>query len=339
MVIAVDYRGTEGYRHFIYEIFKIIIAKHNRHTFIFISDKPLEPSFTFSESIIPIEIRQGKFPLLSQLRMSSLLKKYKADVLVTAGSWKINVPQVLIASDNITPGSLKRSQVVITASEFCKEEIIAKYKIDGKAIEVVYKAVDDIFTPQGFEEREKVNDRYADGNDYFLCTGKNDPLDLLNLLKAFSVFKKMQKSNMQLLIVSCAKVSKEFSEALRLYKYKSDVIVLGNISNEELAGVTGAAYAFVHPFFNEGYLQALEAMKCNVPVITSSDEEIIEICSDAALYFNSYDHKDIAGKMMLIYKDENLRQQLIEKGNEQLRKYSSNNSADLLWKCIEKACR
>lgn len=339
MVIAVDYRGIKEYRHFIYESFTIITAKHHQHTFVFISDKPFDASFTFSENIITEVVKQTKISLLSQHKISSLLKKYKSDVFVTAGTLKTNVPQVLIAFDKITSRPLKRAQIVIVGSAFSKKEIVRKYKIDENKIDVVYKGVDEIFQPVTFEEKQNIKDQYAEGNEYFLCTVKNEPGNLLNLLKAFSVFKKMQKSNMQLLIVFDTAMDKEFSDALRLYKFKSEVKLLEKIRREKSAEITAGAYAFVYPFMNEGYLPALEAIKCNVPVITSSDEEIIEICSDAALYFNSYDHKDIADKMMLIYKDENLRQQLIEKEKEQLRKYSSNNSANLLWKCIEKACR
>ena len=60
----------------------------------------------------------------------------------------------------------------------------------------------------------------------------------------------------------------------------------------------------------------LEAMRCDVPVITSADSSMQEIAGDAALYADANDHTDIADKMMLLYKDENLRNQLIEKGRQ-----------------------
>jgi len=42
---------------------------------------------------------------------------------------------------------------------------------------------------------------------------------------------------------------------------------------------------------------------------------------------------------MLVYKDEKLRQQLIENGKEQVKKYTWDKTANSLWKSIEKACR
>ncbi|MBA3673452.1 MAG: hypothetical protein H0W75_00590 [Chitinophagaceae bacterium] len=80
-------------------------------------------------------------------------------------------------------------------------------------------------------------------------------------------------------------------------------------------------------------------MSCFVPVIAGNTGVVPEICNNSALYFNYNEYKDIADKMMLIYKDENLRKQLIEKAEVQVKKYSWDRAAILLWKSIEKACR
>ena len=71
----------------------------------------------------------------------------------------------------------------------------------------------------------------------------------------------------------------------------------------------------------EGFgTQVLQAMKSGVPVITSPESAMSEICGDAALYADPENFKDIAVKMMLIFKDENLRKTLIDKGTINARK-------------------
>ena len=80
-------------------------------------------------------------------------------------------------------------------------------------------------------------------------------------------------------------------------------------------------------------------MRSGVPILTGNSGYMPEVCADAALYFDEKDHKKIADKMMLVYKDENVRKQLIEKGKVHVKKYSWDNSADSIWKGIEKACR
>ena len=64
-----------------------------------------------------------------------------------------------------------------------------------------------------------------------------------------------------------------------------------------------------------------------------------EIGENGALYFDPKDVKDMGEKLMLIYKDENLRSGLIERGKEISQKYSWERTADLLWESIEKASK
>ena len=78
-------------------------------------------------------------------------------------------------------------------------------------------------------------------------------------------------------------------------------------------------------------------MNCHIPVIASADPVTKEIAGDAALYANTYDHTDIAEKMMLLYKDESLRNNLVEKGKTVIEKYNWDKTADVLWQSIQKA--
>ena len=41
--------------------------------------------------------------------------------------------------------------------------------------------------------------------------------------------------------------------------------------------------------------------------------------------------------MMLLYKDENLRKEMIQKGKQVIKEYNWDNTAALLWQCILKA--
>jgi glycosyltransferase involved in cell wall biosynthesis len=80
----------------------------------------------------------------------------------------------------------------------------------------------------------------------------------------------------------------------------------------------------------------MEAMQCGVPVVASNIDSIIEIAGDAVLYADPKSFEDIADKMMLLFKDENQRNELIIKGNRQALHYSIKKTADLLWQSIVK---
>ena len=130
---------------------------------------------------------------------------------------------------------------------------------------------------------------------------------------------------------------KDFVESLKTYKYREDVVLTGYLNEEELVNVIGSAYALLYPSLWEGFgVPVLEAMQSGVPVITSENSAMQEIAEDAALYINPVDHNDIAEKMMLLYKDENLRLQLIGRGKKISEQYNWERSAALLWEGIIK---
>src|SRR5688572_27918602 len=103
--------------------------------------------------------------------------------------------------------------------------------------------------------------------------------NLTELLKAFSLFVKCQKSGLQLLTATGVENKIDFAENLRLFKYREDVKVLEHLSRLELAKISAAAYAIIYVFIAEAsYMPLIEAMKCNVPLITSKIYGIPEIC-------------------------------------------------------------
>lgn len=129
-----------------------------------------------------------------------------------------------------------------------------------------------------------------------------------------------------------------FKEGLKSYRYRNDVVMTGYVEEQELTLLIGSAYAMVYPSLFEGFgVPVLESMKCDVPVITSANSSMQEIAKQAALYADADSHADIADKMMLLYKDENKRKELIQKGRTVVQEYSWDKTADLLWQSIIKA--
>ena len=132
----------------------------------------------------------------------------------------------------------------------------------------------------------------------------------------------------------------EFLELLKTYKYREDVVLTGYLEQSELEGLMASAYAMVYPSLFEGFgVPVVEAMKCEVPVLTSAHTAMEEIGEDAALYFDPASHTDMAEKLMLIYKDEDLRKSLIQKGNAVAKKFTWKRSAELLWESVLKSMK
>lgn len=96
--------------------------------------------------------------------------------------------------------------------------------------------------------------------------------------------------------------------------------------------------AMVYVSLFEGFgIPIVEAMNCDVPVITSNVSSMPEVAGDAALLIDPHAPADIANKMGLIFQNETLRAQLIERGKVQRQKFTWQNTADCLWNCMMKA--
>ena len=357
----------EGYGYFIYETFRRIVHNHPEHEFIFIFDRAYDPKFVFAENIKPVVIGPpARHPLLWKLwydiKIPSALKKYKADVFVSCDgfcSLGTNVPQCMVLHDlsflhypafnkkshtifykKYTPKFFEKAKCIATVSEFSKKDILHHYKnVPGSKIDVVYSGVKEIFRPVDEHEKKSIKEKYTAGKEFFVYVGAIHPRkNLENLLKAFSVFKKRQQSGMKLLLAGrLAWKYEPFMEKLKTYKYRDDVVMTGYLDDLELCKVLGSAYAMVYASLLEGFgVPVLEAMRCEVPVITSANSSMQEITHNAALYSDPSNFNDIADKMMLLYKDENLRKKMTQKGKEIADQYSWDRTAEAVWQTVLK---
>ncbi len=371
MNIAVDARcfikdGQDESGDFIFGIFSKITALHKEHTFIFIFDKPYHSSFVFASNVVPVVQTPivnslAKFHIWYNIKIPLLLKKYKTDVFVCNDgfcSLTTKVPQCLVLNDlsflefplftqrsrlaiskKFTKRFTKKATTIITGSAFLKSKIINHYNTSADKIQVIYPAVDIDAEPISFEEKEKVKEKYAKGNEYFVYAGLIHPSkNVMNLLKAFSAFKKRQKSNMRLVIVSTLPQHYgELTASLQLFKFKDDVTLLTEQPEDEVTQIIASAYAMVCvPFVENTPMVLHTAMKTGIPIVTSSTGALPEFCEEAALYAHPENFKEIAVKMMDLFKDENLRKKLVDKGKEQEQKFSIEKATKLFWRTIEK---
>lgn len=360
-----DFRAGNGY--FVYETMKRIAKSHPEHEFILLSDRPLNNAFQFGNNVKKVIAGpSANHPLLWRwwynIKVPAILRKYKADVFVSCDgccSLATTIPQYLVVpglpflySSSLLKKSqllyykrnmqhfLKKAKSIAILSEFIKNDLLKNYQVNEKGITVLNCAVNDIFQPADDEMKKQVKEKYTSGKEFFVYAGEIHPgKNVLNLLKAFSLFKKKQKTGMKLVFAgNFVRGSKIFSQSISTYKYREDVIITGHIDEEALAGIISSAYAMVYPVVGDGFaFSVLAAIKSGVPVITSAPSSMQEIAGDAALYTNVTSINEIAEKMMLVYKDENLRNKLILNGKKYAENFDWDKTAALLWQSILEA--
>ena len=121
------------------------------------------------------------------------------------------------------------------------------------------------------------------------------------------------------------------TEIYSLVKQKnleSKIKFLGFIEEDELTVIYKQAEIFLYPSLYEGFgLPVLEAMACQIPVITSNVSSLPEVAGNAAIMVDPYSEKQIYEAILHLIEDENERKQLINMGLENIKKFSWENAA------------
>ncbi|MFZ2314693.1 MAG: glycosyltransferase family 1 protein [Gammaproteobacteria bacterium] len=163
--------------------------------------------------------------------------------------------------------------------------------------------------------------------DYFFHLATLDPKkNQVTLIKAWEKVHYHSGGKIKLILAANKGwLSGEVEALMRPHIQLGNIIHLSNLSNEDVPYLYSHARAFVFPSYIEGFgLPPLEAMQCECPVIVSDIKTHRWVYGDAALYSNPYDVDALAQQMECLINDEGqvLRQNLINKGLQQIKKYT-----------------
>ncbi|TWJ26356.1 glycosyltransferase family 4 protein [Geobacter argillaceus] len=227
----------------------------------------------------------------------------------------------------IVPRTVRRLAKVITVSDFSKTDILLHLKsLQEKDIHVTHEAVDEKF--KLFENKnlfEKLKNKHGIQNDYIFTLGATDPRkNTERIIRTFLELKSKCSISEQLVICGLPNWKTTlFYEMVQGSKYKSDIVFLDFITEDELVCFYNYAKVFLYPSLYEGFgLPPLEAMSCGVPVITSNLTSIPEIVGDAALLIDPYDDEQLQRSLLHLLSEEDVRKEYVERGLRQVRKFS-----------------
>ena len=218
--------------------------------------------------------------------------------------------------------SVKWSKRIIVPSESTKRDLIRFYKVDSEKIRVIYHGVSSIKYPV---LSIKHNNRKS--FDILFIGRLEKRKNLVNLIKAFELFKTrytLHVTRYMLTIVGKEGFGfKEIKSMINQSLYKDDIIIKHYVSEEEKKELYQKAGLFVMISFYEGFgLPILEAISCGVPVICSNVSSLPEIAGEAGLLVDPNDIKQIAEAFEKIICKEDLKNDMIKKGFENVKRFN-----------------
>jgi glycosyltransferase involved in cell wall biosynthesis len=356
----------EGIGWFSYEILKRLTQNHPEHQFLFIFDRPYDSSFVFADNVEAIVVGpQARHPFLYliwfEFSIPRILKKHQVDLFLSPDSYlslSTSIPSVTVIHDlnfeyypkdllffarmynkTMFPRFARKAKRVISVSEYSKQDIHKLYGIPKEQIDVVYNAANERFKALDFTEIEDVRKEYSGGIPYFVYVGALNPRkNLVNLLKAFDQLCEKEGAKAKMIVVGNKMYrTQAIDDTYKNMKFKEQVVFLGHLKTEDLNRIYGAALALAYVSYFEGFgIPIVEAFRSHCPVITSNVTSMPEVAGDAALLVDPFSVDEISSALSRILNEDDLRKQLIEKGCQQVKKFSWDISAEKMWESLVK---
>lgn len=243
---------------------------------------------------------------------------------------------------------LRRAARILSVSQATRRDLQRLFGLPPEKIVVVYNALDArLQEPSSPEVVERTLSRYSLGGPYLLYAGNVKPhKNLPRLIEAFALVKHELRAHSRYADLKLIIIGDELSKHPELRRpvvksrTQNDVRFLGFVEPRELAVFYARAAAFVFPSLYEGFgLPPLEAMALGTPVVTSNLSALPEVLGDAALFVNPENVFEISRAIRQVLLDDGLRTRLIERGHQQVQRFSWEDSVRRVLEVYREALR
>lgn len=163
----------------------------------------------------------------------------------------------------------------------------------------------------------------------------------IRLIKALKLIKQRHGVKIPLILVGSSKGGYgKVANLIKKLNIGDQVIHLGYVSDKEIVALYKKAATLVFPsLFGPTNIPPLEAMVLGTPVLCSNLFSMPEQVGDAGLLFDPFSIEDMAEKIYRIWIDENLRQELVERGYQRVKNVTLENHAKQWEKIIKEALK
>ena len=309
---------------------------------------PVKPRwYSYGEQFsLPITFSKEKFDLIHYPHFNSPILYGKKSVCTIHDVTPLSFPGHKMKSKFrrlayrlVFWSTLRKSKQIIAVSEATKQGILDNFNINTDKIKVSHEGVADHFRKtENYGIIEQVKSKFNITKPYVFFVGVwRNHKNVEGLVRAFNLLKEKHKIPHQLVLggredLHYTKVRDEINKS----PYKQDIITTGFIKDEELPLLYQGAEAHIIPAFIEGFgLIAIEAQTCGTPVVSSNTSCLPEIIQDSGLFFDPKNENEMADQIYKVLNNKKLQEELIQKGFENVKRFSWERTAQETVKIYE----
>ncbi len=223
--------------------------------------------------------------------------------------------------------SMKKADRIITISGYSKEDILDKAPLCGKKIKIIHNGLNDVsyHTEKGKGAAEK-----GEGDYIVAMTSGLPHKNAKGVLRAYEAYYKKASQPLRLVVIGIEETSfykemePEAAAHVECHKFFQGF--------DEVCRVVAGAKAYLFLSYVEGFgFPPLEAMQMGVPVVCSDRSSLPEVVGDAGILVNPDDMEEAAKALIRITEEDEVREGLIKRGYENIKRFSWESRTDLYW--------
>ena len=238
--------------------------------------------------------------------------------------------------------SCRRADLIITISEFSKQEIVKYMHVEPKKIAVVPCGIDhSVFHDKIKEEAvTKMKEKYHLAEPYFLYLGTLEPRkNIPVIIRAYAELRKRKGDKIPKLVLAgkCGWGYDAIFALIQELKLEEMVLFPGYVEETDKPAMLRGAVCFLFPSLYEGFgIPPLEAMACGTPVIVSDAASLPEVVGDGGIQVSYDDYEAISNYMELLSENSVYREEWCKAGVEQANAFAWDKSAKRLLTVYDK---